>query len=182
MRSRATRSRSSARTAATESATIVGRDPSTDIAFAACEGAGTGARVRRRRSLRVGAIVLAVARDDDGDLAATMGVLSAVGEAGARGTADRSIVSCGPTSRCTHVSRAARSSTSPVARSGSIPAGLSRRQVLTVPAATIERVVQTLLAAAAGSRTDISASRCKPSTAARSCWASSRTARPIAAV
>ncbi|MEA2721199.1 MAG: serine protease DegQ, partial [Candidatus Eremiobacteraeota bacterium] len=63
----------------TESATIAGRDPSTDLALLRVENAGAPLEFASADALRVGAIVLAVARDDDGDLAASMGVISAVG-------------------------------------------------------------------------------------------------------
>src|ERR1700733_3160966 len=63
----------------TENATVAGRDPSTDLALLRVEKAGTPLEFASVDALRVGAIVLAVARDDDGDLAASMGVISALG-------------------------------------------------------------------------------------------------------
>src|ERR1700760_620194 len=64
-----------------ERASVAGRDPSTDLALLRVEAAGVPLEFAGPESLRVGAIALAVARDDDGDLAASMGVISAVGGA-----------------------------------------------------------------------------------------------------
>ncbi len=91
-------------------------------------------------ALRVGAIVLAVARDDDGDVAASMGVLSAVGGAWRTwhgGEIDRFVRP--------DLSLYPRFSGSPLvdvtgAVLGMNTGGLSRRQDLAVPAGTIERV------------------------------------------
>ena len=130
----------------TERASIAGRDPSTDLALLRVEKPGTALEFAPAEALRVGAIVLAVARDDDGDLAASMGVLSAVG-AGWRtwqgGQIDRFVRP--------DLSLYPRFSGSPLVDVtgrviGLNTGGLSRRQALTVPAATIERVVDTLLA------------------------------------
>jgi S1-C subfamily serine protease len=130
----------------TESATVAGRDPSTDLALLRTESAGTPLAFASADALRVGAIVLAVARDDDGDLAASMGVLSAVGDAWRTwhgGEIDRFVRP--------DLSLYPRFSGSPLVDAtgrvaGLNTGGLSRRQVLTVPASTIERVVETLLA------------------------------------
>jgi S1-C subfamily serine protease len=130
----------------TESATIAGRDPSTDLALLRTESAGTPLAFASPDALRVGAIVLAVARDDDGDLAASMGVLSAVGDAWRTwhgGEIDRFVRP--------DLSLYPRFSGSPLIDAagrvaGLNTGGLSRRQVLTVPASTIERVVDALLA------------------------------------
>ena len=130
----------------TETATIVGRDPSTDLALLRTVNAGTPLEFASPDALRVGAIVLAVARDDDGDLAASMGVISAVGEAWQTwhgGRIDRFVRP--------DLSLYARFSGSPLIDVtgrvvGLNTGGLARHQVLTVPAATIERVVTTLLA------------------------------------
>jgi serine protease DegQ len=129
----------------TRSAQLVGRDPSTDLALLRTESAGNPLAFASAEALRVGAIVLAVARDDDGDLAATMGVLSAVGgpwRTWHGGEIDRFIRP--------DLSLYPRFSGSPLvdvtgAVLGLNTGGLSRRQALTVPASTIERVVETLL-------------------------------------
>jgi S1-C subfamily serine protease len=130
----------------TERAAIAGRDPSTDLALLRVEKAGVPLEFAPAEALRVGAIVLAVARDDDGDLAATMGVLSAVGEGWRTwqgGQIDRFVRP--------DLSLYPRFSGSPLADVagrviGLNTGGLSRRQSLTVPASTIQRVVDTLLA------------------------------------
>jgi serine protease DegQ len=129
----------------TEPANLVGRDPSTDLALLRTQSAGTPLAFAAPDALRVGAIVLAVARDDDGDLAATMGVLGAVGGAWRTwhgGEIDRFVRP--------DLSLYPRFSGSPLvdvqgAVLGLNTGGLSRRQALTVPASTIERVVETLL-------------------------------------
>ncbi len=129
----------------TETATIAGRDPSTDLALLRVENAGVPLEFASPDALRVGAIVLAVARDDDGDLAATMGVISAVGDAWRTwqgGDVDRFIRP--------DLSLYPRFSGSPLVDvSGRViglnTGGLSRHQTLTVPASTIERVVEALL-------------------------------------
>ncbi len=130
----------------TEPATIAGRDPSTDLALLRVENAGVPLTFAAPDALRVGAIVLAVARDDDGDVAASMGVLSAVGPGWRTwhgGEIDRFVRP--------DLSLYPRFSGSPLvdvtgAVLGLNTGGLSRRQDLTVPAATIERVIAVLLA------------------------------------
>ncbi|MEA2687795.1 MAG: serine protease DegQ [Candidatus Eremiobacteraeota bacterium] len=129
----------------TESATIAGRDPSTDLALLRVENAGAPLEFASADALRVGAIVLAVARDDDGDLAASMGVISAVGgpwRTWHGGQIDRFVRP--------DLSLYPRFSGSPLVDVtgrviGLNTGGLSRRQSLTVPAATIQRVVDALL-------------------------------------
>jgi S1-C subfamily serine protease len=129
----------------TEAATVAGRDPSTDLALLRVENAGVPLEFASPDALRVGAIVLAVARDDDGDLAATMGVISAVGDAWRTwngGEIDRFVRP--------DLSLYPRFSGSPLVDVtgrviGFNTGGLSRRQTLTVPATTIERVVDALL-------------------------------------
>ena len=129
----------------TETAAIAGRDPSTDLALLRVENAGMPLDFAAQDALRVGAIVLAVARDDDGDLAAAMGVISAVGDAWRTwhgGDIDRFVRP--------DLSLYPRFSGSPLVDVtgrviGLNTGGLSRHQTLTVPASTIERVVDALL-------------------------------------
>ncbi|HEV2642303.1 MAG TPA: trypsin-like peptidase domain-containing protein [Candidatus Elarobacter sp.] len=129
----------------TATATVAGRDPSTDLALLRVQNPGVPLEFASPEALRVGAIVLAVARDDDGDLAATMGVISAVGDAWRTwhgGEIDRFVRP--------DLSLYPRFSGSPLVDVtgrviGLNTGGLSRRQTLTVPATTIERVVEALL-------------------------------------
>jgi S1-C subfamily serine protease len=128
-----------------EPATIAGRDPSTDLALLRVTSLGTPLEFAAPEALRVGAIALAVARDDDGDLAASMGVISAVGGAWRTwqgGDVDRFVRP--------DLSLYPRFSGSPLVDVGGRvfglnTGGLSRRQVVTVPATTVQRVVDALL-------------------------------------
>jgi S1-C subfamily serine protease len=128
-----------------EPATIAGRDPSTDLALLRVTAPGTPLEFAAPEALRVGAIALAVARDDDGDLAASMGVISAVGGAWRTwqgGDVDRFVRP--------DLSLYPRFWGSPLVDVGGRvfglnTGGLSRRQVVTVPATTIQRVVDALL-------------------------------------
>lgn len=129
----------------TERATIVGRDASTDLALLRTETAGMPLPFADGAALRVGAIAFAVARDDDGDVAATMGVVSAVGAAWRTwhgGDIDRYVRP--------DLSLYPRFAGSPLIDGNGAVIGmntpaLSRRQDVTVPATTIARVVETLV-------------------------------------
>jgi S1-C subfamily serine protease len=129
----------------TQRAAIAGRDPSTDLALLRVES-GAPLELAPREALRVGAIALAVARDDDGDVAASMGVISAVGGAWRTWHGGEIDAFVRP-----DLSLYPRFAGSPLVDVGGRvigmnTGGLSRRQVLTVPAATIQRVVEALLA------------------------------------
>jgi S1-C subfamily serine protease len=128
-----------------EKARIVGRDPSTDIAIVTVPSAGPAPLDHAAEAaVRTGAIVLAVARDDDGDVAATMGVIGTTGDAWRTwrgGEIDRFIRP--------DLSLYPRFSGSPLVDAagrlvGMNTWGLSRRQSLTVPVATIERIAALL--------------------------------------
>ncbi|HEY0394970.1 MAG TPA: S1C family serine protease [Candidatus Elarobacter sp.] len=129
-----------------ERVAIAGRDPSTDLALLRVTTGGTPIDLGDGTALRVGAIALALARDDDGDLAASMGVISAVGGAWRTwqgGEIDRFVRP--------DLSLYPRFSGSPLLDAagraiGMNTGGLSRRQALTVPATTVRRVVEALLA------------------------------------
>jgi S1-C subfamily serine protease len=128
-----------------ERVTIAGRDPSTDLALLRTSASGTPLEFAGDAALRVGAIALAVARDDDGDVAATMGVISAVGGAWRTwqgSEIDRFVRA--------DISFYPRFSGSPLLDAGGQAVGmntggLSRRQAMTVPATTIARIVETLM-------------------------------------
>jgi S1-C subfamily serine protease len=128
-----------------ERVTIAGRDPSTDLALLRTSAPGTPLEFAGDAALRVGAIALAVARDDDGDVAATMGVISAVGapwRTWQGGEIDRFVRA--------DLSFYPRFSGSPLLDAGGQvvgmnTGGLSRRQAMTVPASTIARIVETLV-------------------------------------
>jgi S1-C subfamily serine protease len=130
----------------TESARIIGRDPSTDLALlAVANTVATPIEASATEDVRVGAIALAVARDDDGDVAATMGVIGSIGAAWRTwrgGEIDRFVRP--------DLSLYPRFSGSPLVDAagrliGLNTWGLSRRQPVTVPAATIARVVEALV-------------------------------------
>ncbi len=130
----------------TERATVAGRDPSIDLALLRVQRAGTPVELAPSDALRVGALVLAVGRDDDGDLAASMGVLSAVGAAWRTwhgGEIDR-FVRPG-------LDLYARFAGSPLVDVtgrvlGFNTGALARRQTLTVPSETLQRAADELLA------------------------------------
>ena len=129
----------------TEQATVVGHDGSTDLALLRSERAASVVLAHAPNDdLRVGALALALARDDDGDLAATMGVISALGTAWRTwrgGELDRFIRP--------DVAISPRFSGGPLIDVhgrivGMNTWGLSRRNAPTVPASTIARVVESL--------------------------------------
>ncbi|MFN2459340.1 MAG: S1C family serine protease [Candidatus Velthaea sp.] len=125
-------------------ATILARDPSTDIALLRSEVAGP-APLPAAYDTAVGAIALAVARDDDGDIAATMGVVGSAGAAWRtwRGGEVDSFIR-------PDLALSPRFSGSPLVDArgrlvGLNTWGLSRRQSLTVPAATVARIADALV-------------------------------------
>ncbi len=129
----------------TEAAVLKSRDPATDLALLTVPSAGPGSLVHAASGdVRVGTIALAVARDDDGDLSATMGVVGSLGAAWRTwrgGEIDRFVRA--------DVSLYPRFSGSPlVDGSGRLIGlntwGLSRRQALVVPATTLARVIGAL--------------------------------------
>jgi S1-C subfamily serine protease len=129
----------------TENARIAGRDSATDIALLTVPSAGPAVLAHLASDeIRVGAIALAVARDDDGDLSATMGVVGSVGAAWRTwrgGEIDRFVRA--------DLSLYPRFSGSPLVDAvgrliGMNTWGLSRRQAVIVPAATIARVIDAL--------------------------------------
>jgi S1-C subfamily serine protease len=129
----------------TEQAVIAGRDPATDIALLSVATAGPPPLTPLPgNDLRVGTIAIAVARDDDGDLAATMGVVGSVGAAWRTwrgGEIDHFVRA--------DLSLYPRFSGSPLIDAagrliGFNTWGLSRRQAVVVPASTIARVVDAL--------------------------------------
>jgi serine protease Do len=129
----------------TEKALVAGRDAATDLALLTVATAGPAAIAPLADDqLRVGAIAIAVARDDDGDLSATMGVVGSVGAAWRTwrgGEIDRFVRA--------DLSLYPRFSGSPLVDAagrliGLNTWGLSRRQAVVVPAATIARVVDAL--------------------------------------
>jgi S1-C subfamily serine protease len=129
----------------TENAQVSGRDPATDIALLTVATPGPGALAALDAAdLRVGALAIAVARDDDGDLSATMGVVGSLGAAWRTwrgGELDRFIRA--------DVSLYPRFSGSPLVNGagrliGMNTWGLSRRQSIVVPVATIARIAEAL--------------------------------------
>jgi S1-C subfamily serine protease len=128
--------------------TIVGRDETTDIAVVRYTGnySATAARREESERLRVGELTLALGRDDDNDLSATMGVVAMTGPAWhtwGGGTIDAFIRPdiwvyrrfCGGPL---------------VDASGRVvgmnTTALSRRTAVTIPVATLDRVVNQLVA------------------------------------
>ena len=135
----------------TAAATLVGRDPATDLALLRAERTPPAAARADAASLRVGQLVVAVGRDEDGP-SATLGVLSALQgpwRTWRGGEIDRFI-------RPDITLAAHASGGSLVAAGGAVIGmntwGLSRRSPLTIPIATIGRIVDALLAGGAPKR------------------------------
>jgi S1-C subfamily serine protease len=131
---------------ATVEATLVGRDPSTDIAVLRLEhDAASHLALDTPGALRVGGIALAIARDDDGDLAAAMGIVGTVGapwDTWSGGSLERFVRPA--------LDLTPRFSGSPLvdatgALLGMNTWGLSRRRALTVPTDALARIVEAVL-------------------------------------
>ena len=128
----------------TVKAAVVGRDYGTDIAVLRVPGAGSGATIADDGQVRVGEIVLSVGRRKDEGLAATYGLISAIGgpwRTGQGARIDRWLrldlnpfpgFSGGPVVN-------ARGEVIGMATSG------PRRTAATIPASTVNRVVEQLL-------------------------------------
>ena len=128
----------------TVSATLVGRDPSTDIAVLRAEAGGlTPAAWAENGSVKVGHLVLAVGRPEQG-LQATLGIISALGDSwrtGAGGHIDQYIQ--------TDVIMYPGFSGGPLVSAGGQIIGLNtsammRDSAITIPAATLKRVAGAL--------------------------------------
>ena len=124
-------------------ATLVGRDPTTDIAVLRVESGGLTPANWLTDGAKVGHLVLAIGRPDD-DVQATLGIVSAVGEAwrtSAGGTIDSYL-------QTDVVMYPGFSGGALVSAGGQIlgmnSSALARGVSLTLPAATIQRVAQTL--------------------------------------
>lgn len=128
----------------TERATIAGRDATTDLTLVRSRRDVPALGIDPARTPRVGALAFAVARDDDGDLAATMGVVGAVGAAWQSwrgGMIDRWIRP--------DLALSPQFSGGPLVDVegwliGMNTWGLSRRHALTIPASTLARVIDVL--------------------------------------
>jgi S1-C subfamily serine protease len=127
---------------------VQGRDPGTDLALVRVKDANVFSTIRpaQLEGVRVGHLSFAIARDDDNDLSASMGIVSVVGTAWhtrGGGTIDRFLRA--------DVSLTPRFSGGPLIDAagrviGMNTLGLSRRMGLTVPAVVIDRIVEQLLA------------------------------------
>ncbi len=127
-------------------ARLVGRDATTDIAVLRTDAALTPAARANLDDLRVGHLVLALGRDDDGSAAATFGVVSSVDgpwRTWRGGDVDRFIRP--------DLNMYSGFSGGPLVDTGGAVIGmntwgLSRRMALTVPISTVARVTAQLLA------------------------------------
>ncbi len=130
---------------ATAQATLVGRDPSTDIALLRTDAVLTPAPRADLATLAVGHLVLAVGRDEDGAPGASLGIVSSLDGAWRTwrgGDVDRFIRP--------DLNVYQSFSGGPLVDAGGRVAGmntwgLSRRTALTLPVTTLERVVAALL-------------------------------------
>jgi S1-C subfamily serine protease len=126
---------------------VQGRDASTDVAVIRFTDDTTLASALHAPmdDVRIGHLSFAVARDDDNDVSASMGIISVLGAAWRTwkgGSIDRFLRA--------DVSLSPRVSRGPLVDSagrviGMNTFGLSRRMALTVPASTLERIVDQLL-------------------------------------
>ncbi|MGH2448572.1 MAG: S1C family serine protease [Chloroflexota bacterium] len=130
----------------TTPAKLAGRDPSTDLAVLRVEGGGLGPiQQAETESLRVGELVLAVARPGDHGLGASLGVLSALGESWRTWAGGKIDLFIRP-----DVTLYPGFSGGPLVNArghvvGINTSGLSRSLPLTVPSSTVQRVVEQLL-------------------------------------
>jgi len=132
----------------TAAGTVTGRDETTDIAVVRYTGKYSANVVRREAGspLRVGELTLALGRDDDNDLSATMGVVAMSGPAWqtwSGGTIDAFIRP--------DLSVYRRFCGGPLVDAGGHVVGmnttaLSRRTAVTIPVTTLDRVVNQLIA------------------------------------
>lgn len=131
----------------TSAATLVGRDPNTDIAVLRLTGesSATVAQIGDAETLKVGHLALALGRTGNSGVTASLGAISAVGGAwntGRGGQIDQFI-------RADVTYYPGFSGGPLVDAAGQIvginTSGLSRSMGLTIPAATVNRVVDTLL-------------------------------------
>jgi S1-C subfamily serine protease len=130
---------------ATARATLVGRDPSTDVALLRTDAALAPAPRADLASLAVGHLVLAVGRDEDGAPGASLGIVSSLDGAWRTwrgGDVDRFIRP--------DVNMYQSFSGGPLVDAqgrvvGMNTWGLSRRTALTLPVTTLERVIGALL-------------------------------------
>lgn len=125
---------------------LVGRDPNTDLAVLRSEASFPVATIADASQVQVGHLVLAVGRAGDGDLSASMGVISAVGSTwlGRRGRRSESVF------RPDLTFYPGFSGGALIDVSGQViglnTSGLSRRMDLTIPANRVEQVIDQLLA------------------------------------
>ena len=128
-------------------ASLVGRDPSTDLALLRAEAASlTPATWVDVADLKVGNLALALGRPGR-TVQATLGVVSALGRRLAHAArAARSTATCKPTSSCTPASPADRWWMSTGRVAGLNSSALARGVSVALPAETVRRIAETLLA------------------------------------